>query len=63
MLHEVERPFERIFFILGIQRSYFNDVAEVMFLVGEWPRELVISILDISINDFDDVDEAIFQSV
>jgi hypothetical protein len=35
MLHEVERPFESIFFILGIQKSNLNDVAEVMFLVGE----------------------------
>jgi hypothetical protein len=40
-----------------------NDVAEVMFLVGEWPKELVISILNISINNFGEVDESIFQGV
>jgi hypothetical protein len=36
-IHYVERPFERFFYILGIQRSNFDKVAEVMFYVSEWP--------------------------
>jgi hypothetical protein len=31
MFHDVERIFERIFYILGIQKSVLDDVAEVMF--------------------------------
>jgi hypothetical protein len=37
MFHDVERPFERILYILGIEKSVLDYVAEVMFLVGEWP--------------------------
>jgi hypothetical protein len=31
MFHVIERTFELIFYILGIQKSVFDDVAEVMF--------------------------------
>jgi hypothetical protein len=31
IFHDVERPFERIFYILGIQKSDLDEVAEVMF--------------------------------
>jgi hypothetical protein len=31
MILEVERPFERIFYILGIENPDLDDVAEVMF--------------------------------
>jgi hypothetical protein len=29
--HDFERPFERIFYILGIQKSDLDEVAEVLF--------------------------------
>jgi hypothetical protein len=31
MFHNVERPFERVCYILGIPKSDFDEVAEVMF--------------------------------
>jgi hypothetical protein len=31
IFHDVERPFERIFKILGIEKSDLEEVAEVMF--------------------------------
>jgi hypothetical protein len=31
MFHDVERAFERIFYILGIEKSYLDEVAVVMF--------------------------------
>jgi hypothetical protein len=34
-----------------------------MIQVGEWPRELIICLLDLLINDFDEFDEVIFQGV
>jgi hypothetical protein len=34
MFHYVERPFERIFYILGIQKSDLTEVEEVMFQEG-----------------------------
>jgi hypothetical protein len=37
VFHDVERPFERIFYILSIEKSDLNEVAEMMFQVGEWP--------------------------
>jgi hypothetical protein len=38
MFHDVERPFERIYNILGIQKSNLNEIADFMFLVGESPE-------------------------
>jgi hypothetical protein len=38
-------------------------VAEVMFLVGEWPWELKISLFVVLKNDFSEVEEAKFQGV
>jgi hypothetical protein len=32
-----------------------------MFKVGHWPRKLIICLLDVSKNEFDEVDEAMFQ--
>jgi hypothetical protein len=31
IFHDIERTFERIFYILGIQKSVCDNVAEVMF--------------------------------
>jgi hypothetical protein len=31
MFHDVERPFERILYIPGIQKCGLDEVAEVMF--------------------------------
>jgi hypothetical protein len=31
MFHDVERPFERIFYILGIEKSDLDEVSGVMF--------------------------------
>jgi hypothetical protein len=31
MFHDIESTFERIFYILGIQKSAFENFAEVMF--------------------------------
>jgi hypothetical protein len=31
MFHDVERTFERNFYIIGIQKRILDDVAEVMF--------------------------------
>jgi hypothetical protein len=37
LLHDIRSPFECIFHILGIQKSDFDEVVEVMIEVGEWP--------------------------
>jgi hypothetical protein len=63
MFHDVGRPFERISYILGIQKSDLDEFAEVMFKVGEWSCELIICLLDVLKNDFGEVDEAMFQVV
>jgi hypothetical protein len=34
-----------------------------MFYAGEWPRELKICLLDVLKNDFEEVNEAMFQGV
>jgi hypothetical protein len=34
-----------------------------MFYVGEWPKELIICLLEVSKNDFRSFVEAIFQVV
>jgi hypothetical protein len=31
IFHDVEKPFERIYTILGIQKSDFDEIGEVMF--------------------------------
>jgi hypothetical protein len=31
MFHDVERPFESFFYVLGIQKSYLDEDAKVMF--------------------------------
>jgi hypothetical protein len=40
-----------------------NEVAEMMFQVGEWPWDLIICSLDVLKNDFGEEDEAMFQGV
>jgi hypothetical protein len=62
MFHDVERPFEHIFYILGIQKSDFYIFAEVMFFVGEWPWESTMCLRDVLKNNFGEVDEPMFQS-
>jgi hypothetical protein len=42
-----ERPCELIFCILGIQISDLGEFVELMFQVGEWPWEIIISLLDV----------------
>jgi hypothetical protein len=61
MFLDVERPFERIFYILGIQKSNLDEFAEVVFYVGEWPWEFIFCLLDVLKNDFVEVDVAKFQ--
>jgi hypothetical protein len=36
MFHDVEKTFENIFYILVIQKSDLDEVAEMMYHVGEW---------------------------
>jgi hypothetical protein len=43
------------------QKSYLDEVAEVMFHVGEWPWELIICLLDVLKWDFGESDEAVFR--
>jgi hypothetical protein len=31
MFHDVERPFERIFYILGIEKTDLDEFVEVLF--------------------------------
>jgi hypothetical protein len=31
MFYDVERPFQRIFYVLGIQKGGLDEVVEVMF--------------------------------
>jgi hypothetical protein len=59
----VERPFERIFYILGIEKSDLDEIAKVMFQVDEWTRDLIICPLDVLKKDFGEVVEAMFQGV
>jgi hypothetical protein len=40
MFQGVERPSEIIFCILGIEKSDFDEVVEVLFEVGKWPLDL-----------------------
>jgi hypothetical protein len=51
------------FCILGNQKSDLDEVAEVMFQVGEWLSELIIRLLGVLKCDFGEVDEAIFEGV
>jgi hypothetical protein len=62
MFHDVERRYERIFYILGIEKSDLDEDAEVMFFVGELPCEIIICFLDVVKNVFGK-DEALFQGV
>jgi hypothetical protein len=32
IFHDIEKPFESIFYILGIQKSDLDEVADMMFL-------------------------------
>jgi hypothetical protein len=34
-----------------------------MFQAGDWPLDLIICLLDVLINDFDEADEAVFLGV
>jgi hypothetical protein len=63
MFHDVERTFERIFLLLGIQKRVLDEVAVLMFLVCEWPWEFIICILDVLKNYFVEFEEAMFQGV
>jgi hypothetical protein len=47
MFHDVERTFERIFFISGIKKSIFREVDSVMFYLSEWPWEHIVCILGV----------------
>jgi hypothetical protein len=40
-----------------------DEVAEVIFQVGEWPREIIICLLDDLKNYIVEDDEAMFQGV
>jgi hypothetical protein len=51
------------FLPLGIQKSDLDEVAEVMFQVGEWPWDLIICLLYVLVKEFGEVDEAMFQGV
>jgi hypothetical protein len=59
----VDMPCERIFCILGIHKSDFEEVAEVMIQVGKWRCKLIICLLDVLENDFGEVDKAMFLGV
>jgi hypothetical protein len=52
MFHDVERPLQSIFHILGIQKSDLDEFGGVMFYVGDWPIQLIICRLDDLKNDF-----------
>jgi hypothetical protein len=45
----------------GHRRSDLDEVAKLMFQVGEWPREFIFSLLDVIKCDFGEVYEASFQ--
>jgi hypothetical protein len=62
MKRGVDWPCELIFFILTIQKSDLEELAEVMFQVGEWPWELLICLSD-ALENIGEVDEAMFQGV
>jgi hypothetical protein len=62
MFH-VERPCEVISYIPGIQKSFFDEVGDVIFQVGKWPWKLIICRQDVLKCDFVDVDRAMFQGV
>jgi hypothetical protein len=47
----------------GHRKSDLDEVADVMFQVGEWHWELIICLLDVLKCDIGEVDEAIFQGV
>jgi hypothetical protein len=47
----------------GHPKRVLDEVAEVKFGVGEWPREFIICLLDVLKCEFGDVDEAMFQGV
>jgi hypothetical protein len=63
MFHDVVKQLERIFYILGTEKSDLDEVAEVMFLVAEWSLELIICLLYVLKNDFCEVDETMLQGV
>jgi hypothetical protein len=52
IFHDVERQAERIFYILGIQKSDLEVVVDEVIQVGEWASELIICLLDLLKNDF-----------
>jgi hypothetical protein len=45
------------------RKNELDEDVEVMFLVGEWPWELIICLLDVLKNDFAKFDEAMFPGV
>jgi hypothetical protein len=58
----VERPFERFFYILGIQKTIWT-VVELLFYVSELPCELIIYLPDVLENYFGEDNEALYQGV
>jgi hypothetical protein len=60
MFESIERSCELIIRNLGIQNSDLDEVAEVMFPVGECPFELIICFLKVLKCVIDDV-EALFE--
>jgi hypothetical protein len=63
MFHEAERPFERIFYIFGIQITNLYEVAEVVYKVDVWSWKLIICLPEIIKKNFPEVDEAINHGV
>jgi hypothetical protein len=61
MFYDVERPFERIFYILDIQKSDFDGpLSDVL------SRRMVLrnhNLISGRLNDFGEVGKAMFQSV
>jgi hypothetical protein len=47
IFHHVKKQFEWIFYILGIHKNDLDEVAIVMFEVGECSWELIICPLDV----------------
>jgi hypothetical protein len=60
--HNVEGPFERIFFILGIEKTIWRNLLK-WFQVAEWHWELIICLVNVLKCDFGDDNEKMFHDV
>jgi hypothetical protein len=61
MFQGFERPCELILCILLIKKNEFDEIASLMFYVGEWKSELIICLLEVLKNDFGEVHGVIFM--